>query len=148
MNTHPYLRAYLAGIFLPTLILPLLLTVFIVVRIVLKVPVPIEQALIFPMAVVPSIFGLWNMLWLASHELTHLPIGPHGAILPLLMMPIGATTASCLGVLTLSTHGVTWFQACQIPYALIAPGFLAALAGYYLVWKYIVGFLNRVLGIA
>ena len=25
--------------------------------------------------------------------------------------------------------------------------FLAALAGYYLVWKYIVGFLNRVLGI-
>jgi len=26
--------------------------------------------------------------------------------------------------------------------------FLAALAGYYLVWKYIVGFLNRVLGIA
>jgi hypothetical protein len=61
---------------------------------------------------------------------------------------MGATTASCLGVLTLSTHGVTWFQACQIPYALIAPGFLAALAGYYLVWKYIVGFLNRVLGIA
>jgi hypothetical protein len=25
---------------------------------------------------------------------------------------------------------------------------LAALAAYYLVWKYIVGFLNRVLGIA
>jgi len=38
MNTHPYLRAYLAGIFVPTLVLPLLLTVFIVVRIVLKVP--------------------------------------------------------------------------------------------------------------
>jgi len=53
MNTHPYLRAYLAGIFLPTLVLPLLLTVFIVVRIVLKVPVPIEQAIIFPMAIVP-----------------------------------------------------------------------------------------------
>jgi hypothetical protein len=53
MNTHPYLRAYLAGIFVPTLVLPLLLTVFIVVRIVLKAPVPIEQAMIFPMAVVP-----------------------------------------------------------------------------------------------
>ena len=26
MNTHPYLRAYLAGIFVPTLVLPLLLT--------------------------------------------------------------------------------------------------------------------------
>ena len=148
MNTHPYLRAYLAGIFVPTLILPVLLTVFIVVRIVLKVPVPIEQALIFPMAVAPSLFGLWNMLWLGSHERTHLPIGLHGAILPLLLMPLGATTASCLGVLVLGSHGVTWFNACEVPYALIAPCFLAALAGYYLVWKYIVGGFNRVLGIA
>jgi hypothetical protein len=61
---------------------------------------------------------------------------------------LGAATAVCLGVLTLGTHGVTWFNACQIPYALIAPCFLAALAGYYLVWKYIIGSLNRVLGIA
>jgi hypothetical protein len=112
------------------------------------VPVPIEQALIFPMAVAPSLFGLWNMLWLGSHEHTHLPIGLHGAILPLLLMPLGATTASCLGVLVLGSHGVTWFNACEVPYALIAPCFLAALAGYYLVWKYIVGSLNRVLGIA
>jgi hypothetical protein len=148
MNTHPYLRAYLAGIFIPTLVLPLLLIVFIVARIVLKVPVPIEQAMIFPMAVVPSLFGLWNMLWLGSHGCTRLPIGVHGAVLPLLLMPMGATTAICLGVLKLSAHGATWFGACEIPYALIAPCFLAALAGYYLVWKYIVGFLNRVLGIA
>ncbi|MGD0548460.1 MAG: hypothetical protein ABR991_11620 [Terracidiphilus sp.] len=148
MNTHPYLRAFLAGTFVPTLVLPIFLTVFIVARIVLKVPVPIEQALIFPMAVVPSLFGLWNMLWLGSHERTHLPIGLHGAILPFLLMPLGATTASCLGVLTLGSHSATWFQACEVPYALIAPCFLAALAGYYLVWKYIVGSLNRVLGIA
>jgi len=148
MNTHPYLRAYLAGIFIPTLVLPIFLTVFIVVRIVLKVPVPIEQAIIFPMAVVPSLFGLWNMLWLGSHECTRLPIGLHGAFLPLVLMPLGATTAHCLGVLAFGSQGVTWFQACYVPYALIAPCFLGALAGYYLVWKYIVGFLNRVLGIA
>jgi hypothetical protein len=148
MNTHPYLRAYLAGIFVPTLILPLMLTAFILLRIVLQVPVPIEQAIIFPMAVVPLLFGLWNMLWLGSHGRTHLPIGLHGAILPLLLMPLGATTASSLGVLVLSAHGATWFNACEIPYALIAPLFLAALAGYYLVWKYIVGSLNRLLGIA
>ncbi len=147
MNTHPYLRAYMAGIFVPTLVLPLLLTVFIVVRLVLQVPVPIEQAMIFPMAVMPSIFGLWNMLWLGSHLRTHLPIGLHGALLPLLLMPLGATTASCLGVLTLGSHSATWFHAVEVPYALIAPCFLAALAGYYLVWKYIVGFLNRVMGI-
>jgi hypothetical protein len=148
MKPHPYLRAYLAGIFVPTLILPLLLAVFIVVRIVLKVPVPVEQAMIFPMAVVPSLFGLWNMLFLGSHAWTRLPIGVHGAILPMLMMPVGAFVASCLGVLQLGSHGATWFQACEVPYALIATFFLAVLAGYYLVWKYIVGFLNRVLGIA
>jgi len=148
MNNHPYLRAYLAGVFVPTLLLPLLLAVFIVVRIVLAVPVPIEQAMIFPMAVVPLLFGLWNMLWLASHTRTHLPIGLHGAILPLLMAPAGAFIASSLGVLILSAQGASWFQACLVPYALIAPAFLVALAVYYLVWKYIVGFLNLVLGIA
>ena len=148
MNTHPYLRAYLAGVFLPTLVLPLLLAVFIVVRIVLQAPVPIEQAMIFPMAVVPSLFGLWNVLWLVSHEHTHLSIGLHGAILPFLLMPVGVTLATCLGVLAIGSHGVTWFQVCQVPYTLIAPMFLAAVAGYYLVWKYVVGFLNGVLGIA
>jgi len=148
MNTHPYLRAFLAGIFVPVLVLPLILTVFIVVRLVLHVPFPIERGIIFPMALVPSLFGLWNMLWLASHERTHLPIGVHGAVLPILMAPVGATVASCLGVLVLGARGVTWFQTCEVSYALISVFFLAALAGYYLVWKYIVGFLNRVLGIA
>ena len=148
MNTHPYLRAYLAGVFVPTLVLPLLLAMFIVVRIVLKVPVPIEQAIIFPMAIVPSLFGLWNMLWLGSHPHTHLSIGMHGPILPLLMAPAGALVATCLHVLEFGSHGVMWFHAFQVPYTLIAPCFLAVLAGYYLVWKYIVGFLNRVLGIA
>ena len=148
MNTHPYLRAYLAGIFVPTLVLPLLLTVFIVVRIVFKAPVPIEQAMIFPMAVVPSLFGLWNMLWLQSHACTRLPIGLHGALLPLLMAPAGALVAGCMRVLEFGSAGVTWFHVIQVPYTLIAPCFLAVLAGYYLVWKYIVGFLNRMIGIA
>ena len=85
MNTHPYLRAYMAGVFVPTLVLPLLLTVFIVVRLVLQVPVPIERAMIFPMALVPMLFGLWNMLWLGSAGRTRLSIGLHGAVLPLLM---------------------------------------------------------------
>jgi hypothetical protein len=147
MNTHPYLRAYLAGIFVPTLVLPLLLT-FVVVRLVHQVPIPVEQALIFPMAVVPLLWGLWNMLWLWSASHTHVPIGLHGAVLPLLLMPVGALLATCLRLLVIGAHGVTWFQACQVSYALIAPLFLGALVGYYLVWKYIVGFINRVLGIA
>jgi hypothetical protein len=148
MNTHPYLRAYLAGLFVPSLGLLLLLTGFIVVRLVLQAPVPIERGLIFPMAVVPTLWGLWNMLHLRSHARTHLSVGLHGAILPVLIMPAGALVGSWLGVLALGANGVTWFQVCQVPYALIAPCFLAALAGYYLVWKYIVGFVNGVLGIA
>lgn len=148
MNTHPYLRAYLAGVFVPTLVLPVVLTVFIVARIVLRVPVPIEQAMIFPMAIVPSLFGLWNMLWVASHARTNLPIGVQGALLPFLMVPTGAITASCFGILQLGASGITWFRACYVPYAFIAVGFLCGVAIYYLVWKYIVGFLNRALGIA
>jgi hypothetical protein len=147
MNTHPYLRAYLAGIFLPTFVLPLLLT-FVVLRLIYQVPIPVEQALIFPMAGVPLLWGLWNMLWLWSSPRTHAPIGLHGAVLPLLLMPMGALLATHLGLLEIGAHGVTWFHACEVPYAFIAPLFLAALAGYYLVWKYIVGFINRVLGIA
>jgi hypothetical protein len=147
MNTHPYLRAYLAGIFVPTIVLPLLLT-FVILRFVLQIPVPVEQALIFPMAVVPLLWGLWNMLWLWSFPRTHLPLGLQGAVLPFLLMPCGAWLATSLRVLVIGSQGVTWFQVCQVPYTLIAPMFLAAVAGYYLVWKYIVGFLNRVLGIA
>jgi hypothetical protein len=148
MNTHPYLRAFLAGAFVPTLILPVMLCVFILVRLVLQVPFPIERGIVFPMALVPSLWALWNVLWLGSHARTHLSIGPHGALLPLLLLPAGATLAGCLGILAFGVHGVTWFHTWFVPYVWIAPCFLAALAAYYLAWKYIVGFLNRTLGIA
>jgi hypothetical protein len=148
MNSHPYLRAFLAGAFVPTLILPLILTAYIVFRLALQVPFPFERGLVFPMALVPSLWAVWNMLWLGSHERTHLPIGVHGAVLPVLLLPGGATLATCLGILHLGSHGVTWFHSFYIPYVVIAPFFLGALVGYYLAWKYIVGFVNRTLGIA
>ena len=148
MNSHPYLRAFLAGAFVPTLILPVLLAGFIFLRLVLQDPFPFERGLVFPMALVPSLWALWNMLWLGSHSRTRLPIGIHGALLPLLLVPSGATLATSLGILSLGANGATWFHALYIPYAVIALFFLGALAGYYLAWKYIVGFLNRTLGIA
>jgi len=147
MNTHPYLRAFLAGVFFPTLLLPVMLTGFVVARLVLQVPFPIERGLVFPMALVPAMWGLWNMLWLGTQARVHQPLGLHGAVLPLLLLPGGTVVASCLGILRLGSHGATWFQACEVPYTLIAPCFLAVLVGYYLIWKYLVGFLNRVLGI-
>ncbi len=148
MNPHPYLRAFLAGAFVPTLVLPLMLTGFIVARLVLQFPFPIERGLVFPMALVPSLWAIWNMLWLGSHTRTHLALGIHGVLLPLLLMPAGAVLATCLGILSLGLSGVTWFRTLYFPYLLIAPCFLAVLAAYYLLWKYVVGFLNRTLGIA
>lgn len=148
MNTHSWLRAYLAGIFVPTLVLPMILIVFITVRLVLAAPFPIERFIIFPMAVVPTLFGLWNLLYLVSHERTHLPIGVHGAILPFLGAPAGALVARGLGMLQIGASGVTWFDVCHVSYALVGVGFVAGVAIYYLVWKYIVGYLNRMLGIA
>ena len=148
MNTHPYLRAYLAGVFVPTLVLPIILLGFITVRLLLEAPFPIERFLVFPLALVPTLFGLWNMLFLWSSSRIHQPIGLHGAVLPILGAPIGALVASCLGLLHFGDHVVNYFQFVQIPYALLPVFILAAMVGYYLVWKYIVGSLNRVLGIA
>jgi hypothetical protein len=148
MNTHPYLRAYMAGIFLPSLFLLVALGAFVVARLVFHVPIPIERVIVFPMAIVPNLFGLWNVFYVWLRPRHHLPIGFHGAFLPLIMAPIGALIGCSLGVLTLGAHGITWFAAITAPYSLIGPWFVVVLAVYYLVWKYIVGFLNQVLGIA
>jgi hypothetical protein len=51
-------------------------------------------------------------------------------------------------VLHLGASSVTWFNSISIPYALIACFVAVAIAAYYLAWKYVVGFVNRVLGIA
>ena len=148
MNTHPYLRAFMAGTLVPTLILPLLLIVFLVLRIGMQVSFPIERGLIFPMALVPALWGVWNMLWEWSHERTHLPVGIHGAFLPLLMVPAGALIATHGGVLTLGPASATWFNVVSLPYALIGLFLLVGVTAYYLAWKYVVGFVNRMLGIA
>ena len=148
MNPHPYLRAYLAGIFAPSLGLLVALSVFVVARLVFQIPVPIERVIIFPMALVPNLFGLWNIfyLWTRSHR--RLPIGFHGALLPLLMVPMGALAAFCSGFLAFGNHDVIWFQAIHVPYFVLAPWFMAMIVIYYLVWKYVVGFFNQMLGIA
>jgi hypothetical protein len=148
MTTHPYLRAYMAGIFTPSLFLLVALTAFILARLVFQLPVPIERVIVFPMALVPSAFGLWNMLYVWSRSRRHLPIGLHGALLPLVMAPLGLAMARAGGFLDIGAHGITWFRAINLPYSLLVPAFLAGLVVYYLVWKYLVAFLNALLGIA
>src|SRR5690242_1069601 len=110
MNTHPYLRAYMAGIVVPTIVLLFLLTGFVVARLVYEVPIPIERLIVFPMGIVPSAFGLWNMFYLWLHSRRQLPIGLHGAILPLILAPSGYLLGRSLGVLAPTHEGLEYFH--------------------------------------
>ena len=148
MNTHPYLRAYMAGISVPTPLLLVALTLFSIARFVYNVPVPVERVIIFPMALVPNLFGVWNMLYLASRSRTHLPLGIHGVILPLLLAPAGFLLGRCLGFLKTTAHGFSYFGVVEIHYVHVAAVLPVVLIIYYLVWKYLIGFFNRVAGIA
>jgi hypothetical protein len=136
MNTHPYLRAYLAGIAIPTAFMLVVFSFFCVMRYWFRPDVPIERVIIFPLALVPNAWGLWNVLRLALPRPLRLPLGLHGAVLVALIMAaaylIGRTIESYL-----PPH---FFQV-------VALFFPVAIIGYYLVWKYMVGFLNTLLGV-
>ncbi len=117
MNQQIYLRAYMAGIVVPTIFLLVVATVFTIARYIYNVPVPVERVIVFPMAVVPN-------AW-------------HGALLPILLAPLGIVVASLLN------FPIPSFAAHAFPIA--AP---VALLVYYFAWKYLVGFLNGVQEIA
>ncbi|MGH9562783.1 MAG: hypothetical protein ACRD3S_15130, partial [Terracidiphilus sp.] len=118
-------------------VLVLAVTAFSIARYVYHWPVALERVMIFPLAVVPNLWGLWNMLFVATHSRTHLSIGIHGALLPFLLGPLGIllTLALDFQIPGFATH----------IFPILAP---LALIVYYLVWKYVVHFLNAVLGIA
>jgi len=143
MRPHPYLRAYMAGSFVPTIFLLVILSVLVWFHFYLEVPTqfafgipmrPLERAIVFPMAVVPNLWGMWNVLRLALPPRVRLPLGVHGSLLPLLLMPAGVILARTLDVFT-----VQW--------RLALPAAPIGMAVYYLVWKYIVGLLNDEIGV-
>jgi hypothetical protein len=148
MNNHLYLRAYMAGISVPTPLLLVALTLFSLARFVYDVPIPVERVIIFPMAIIPNLFGIWNMLHLASRSTTHLPLGIHGAILPFILAPLGFLLGRSLGFLKATDHGFIYFGVLNVPYTHVAIVFPVVLIVYYLVWKYPIGFFNQVAGIA
>jgi len=137
MNKHSYLRAYMAGIAVPTPVLLVVMIAYTVFRLIYHFPVPVERFIVFPMAVVPNAWGLWNVLFVAWHRRVPLSLGLHGALLPILLAPLGLVAS---GLLNFSIPG---FATRAFP--VLAP---LVLIVYYLVWKYVVGFLNRVLGLA
>jgi hypothetical protein len=144
MKPHPYLRAYMAGIVVPTVFLLVIMSIYAYNRYYFEVssqfviPLPgepLDRAIMFPMAVVPNVWGVWNMLHVALRSRMRWSIGLHGAILPLLLMPAGFALARSLDVFDI-----------QWQYALpMAP---VGMTVYYLAWKHLVGFLNHEVGIA
>jgi hypothetical protein len=145
MNRHPYWRAYMAGIALPTAFLLVGLTVFCLARFVWRVPVPIERVIVFPMALIPNLWGAWNMLYVGLGR--RWSIGIHGTLLPFILVPAGLVNGALLGFLTVTRTSVVYFDALQIPYGWIALVFALAIVAYYLIWKYLVSFFNRILEI-
>jgi hypothetical protein len=134
MNKHTYLRAYLAGIAVPTMLMLIVMIFFIVARFVYNVPVVIERLLVFPMAVVPNLWGVWNTLYVWLDSRHRLPLGIHGAALILLLAPVGLTLARALDI---------WIVSPSLIITVVPVGLIV----YYLAWKHIVGFLNQLLGV-
>ena len=137
MNKHAYLRAYMAGIAVPTPLLLVAMTAYAVFRLIYHFPVPVERFIVFPMAVVPNLWGLWNILFVAWRRRVSVSLGLHGALLPILLGPLGLVASALL------KFSIPGFAAHAFP--VLAP---VALIVYYFAWKYLVGFLNRVLDLA
>jgi hypothetical protein len=137
MNRYIYLRAYMAGIVVPTVFLLVVMTGYCVLRYIYSFPVPVERLIVFPMAVVPNLWGLWNVLYVALRSSSRLSIGAHGAILPVLLAPLGF----------LLTRILDFPIPSSVAHA-IPVGAAIALLVYYFAWKYLVAGLNRVLEIA
>ena len=129
------LRAFMAGIAVPSPFMLVVFTGFIIGRFVLNVPIPIERVIIFPVALVPNLWGLWSVLYVALFDRGWLPIGLHGALLPVLLLPCGYLLTRCLDVV-------------EIPLAGFVAVFPAVVAIYYLGWKFILSWLNRFVGVA
>jgi hypothetical protein len=144
MRPHPYLRAYMAGIVVPTLFLLVIVVVQAFRRYYFEVPsqfvlgypaLPLDRTFLFPMAVVPNAWGLWNMLYLTLPSRVRVPLGVFGSLLVLILVPGGVALTRL-------------FDAFTIQMDLAVPMIPIGMGVYYLAWKYAVGPLNAEMGIA
>jgi hypothetical protein len=137
MQNHIYLRAYMAGVTAPTVLVVFMLACFAVLRFGYNVLIPIERFLVFPLAIVPGLWGAWNMLYIAMRKHWHIPLGVHGAlVVPLVAGPLALGNAFLAGL------DIPRFALPTLP-----AGVVVGMLAYYLAWKYLVGFFNRVLEI-
>jgi hypothetical protein len=130
---HRYLRAYMAGVLLPTWFLLVILALVLFGRERAGLPESVDRALIFPMAVAPNLWGVWNVLYTALRP-RRVSIGVFGALLPLILAPAGLALAAALDLGLYTIHHA----------AVVLP---AASAIYYVAWKHGVAFVNRAAGL-
>ena len=136
MQSHIYLRAYMAGVTVPSVLVILMLAGFVVLRFGYNVPIPIERFLVFPLAIVPGLWGLWNMLYIVVRKHWRIPLGLHGALVPLVAGPLALGNAFLAG-----------FEVSRSAWTIFPAGVALAMLAYYLMWKYLVGLLNGVLDV-
>jgi hypothetical protein len=136
MKSHIYLRAYMAGVTVPSVLVIIMLSGFIVLRFGYNVPIPIERFLVFPLAIVPGLWGFWNMLYVVVRKHWRIPLGLHGALVPLVAGPLALGNAFLAG-----------FEISRSAWTIFSAGVAIAMVTYYLAWKYLVGFLNGVLDV-
>lgn len=131
MKSHPFLRAYMAGVLLPTWFLLIVLASLSISHFTVHTAAGLERAIIFPMAVVPNVWGVWNVIYLGLRLHHRISIGMFGAFLPVLLVPAG--------VVLVSVMGLEFYSVRQAAFVLPV-----VMAIYYLLWKYGVNFLNRI----
>jgi hypothetical protein len=95
---------------------------------------PLDRAFLFPMAVVPNAWGLWNMLHLALRSRAKVPLGIFGSLLVLILVPGGVALTRL-------------FDSYPIQVDLALPMVPIGMMVYYLAWKYAVAPLNAEMGI-
>lgn len=136
MKTYPYLRAYMAGITVPTILLIFIMIAFTVARYGFDVSFSMERMIVFPMAIVPNLWGTWNMLFIRLRNYRYLSIGFHGALLACVQAFAFFTLSRLINL------EIPDFVSGVFPY-----GFPIIVIVFYLVWKHLVAFFNAILGI-
>jgi hypothetical protein len=132
LPAHRFLRAYMAGVVAPTIVV---CAAAIVVGLRFdRVNASVERAMIFPMAINPLAWGLWNALYVTKHLSRRISLGSYGALLSVLLIAAGVALAHMLGLPFVTTKGGL---------EVLPPTALA----YFVLWKYVVGFFNRVVGL-
>jgi hypothetical protein len=134
MNRHPYIGAYMAGVLVPNLFLLIGIIVVLLFHSVYALPASFWQFIIFPMAVVPNLWGAWNTLYVATVLKRWIPLGAWGGFLPLIIFASGLGLERALDLSMFAIKDML----------IVLP---VALPAYYLIWKHIVRFLNRVVGV-